>query len=220
MTLTEQKKRKGFTLIELLVVIAIIAILAAILFPVFAKAREKARTSSCQSNLKQIALANLMYAQDYDEKFVHYSLPNTGGWTNALSPYIKNTQVYTCPSAPAQWLGYGYNYYYLGNGGAPGTAMAEVKSPAETVMFADAGLDDSNQNVTYYHINPPAQTTYQWVCRPNDRHNEGCNVAFVDGHVKWMRRSMPFYPARGWTGNGVWSPPTDPNYMNGMWDRE
>ncbi len=104
--------RRGFTLIELLVVIAIIAILAAILFPVFARAREKARAASCQSNLKQIMLAILMYAEDYDEK-----LPAGKTWCwepNAITnpqyyqllyPYIKNWQIFACPSQKTLWCG-------------------------------------------------------------------------------------------------------------------
>ncbi len=98
-------KHRAFTLIELLVVIAIIAILAAILFPVFAQAREKARAASCLSNLKQIGLGALMYAQDYDEVYVgSYSYPNTWGncprfvWADLIYPYIKNQQLYACPS--------------------------------------------------------------------------------------------------------------------------
>ncbi len=104
-----RRTRRGFTLIELLVVIAIIAILAAILFPVFAKAREKARQSSCQSNLKQIGLAFIQYAQDNDEK---YPLVRAGYWLNpynanknervcwraAIHAYIKSTDVFACPS--------------------------------------------------------------------------------------------------------------------------
>ena len=91
-------KRQGFTLIELLVVIAIIALLAAILFPVFAKAREKARQTACLSNEKQIALALLSYSQEYDEV---NTLDLRGGlyWMDALSPYIKNEQIFVCPSA-------------------------------------------------------------------------------------------------------------------------
>jgi prepilin-type N-terminal cleavage/methylation domain-containing protein/prepilin-type processing-associated H-X9-DG protein len=99
------RKRTGFTLIELLVVIAIIAILAAILFPVFARARENARRASCQSNLKQIGLGLMQYSQDYDEKLVpmwNY----TGGagtppliwWQDLVQPYVKSTQLFICPS--------------------------------------------------------------------------------------------------------------------------
>lgn len=100
--------RRGFTLIELLVVIAIIAILAAILFPVFAKAREKARQASCQSNLKQLALGVLMYVQDYDEKFpVWNRYEGADRWPlappAAIYPYVKNTQLYECPSGEAYY---------------------------------------------------------------------------------------------------------------------
>jgi prepilin-type N-terminal cleavage/methylation domain-containing protein/prepilin-type processing-associated H-X9-DG protein len=99
--------KRGFTLIELLVVIAIIAILAAILFPVFARAREKARQASCESNEKQIALGFLMYAQDYDQRFpaVYNDEASLGGypggrimWADAIYPYIKNRQLFVCPS--------------------------------------------------------------------------------------------------------------------------
>ena len=103
----------GFTLIELLVVIAIIAILAAILFPVFAKAREKARQSSCANNLKQIETSFIQYAQDYDERQCPTRLSYVAGnanywdWPTGLAPYIKNTQVLQCPSNPAKPQSYG-----------------------------------------------------------------------------------------------------------------
>src|SRR5690554_2271649 len=98
------RHRRGFTLIELLVVIAIIAILAAIRFPVFARAREKARQASCSSNVKQLQLAVLMYAQDYDEKLVNeaYALVGDGNadgdasWRGVLVPYVKNVQLFIC----------------------------------------------------------------------------------------------------------------------------
>lgn len=101
-------KKKGFTLIELLVVIAIIAILAAILFPVFARARENARRTSCQSQLKQVGLGFKQYIQDYDEKFplvqvntladVRPPYATPYGWADSLQPYLKSTQIYQCPS--------------------------------------------------------------------------------------------------------------------------
>lgn len=114
-------RRTGFTLIELLVVIAIIAILAAILFPVFARAREKARQTSCLSNTRQIATALMMYAQDYDETMVPYRVrtpnpnaldarvgPNTrpvAFFNQLLNPYVKNDQLWACPSkTPKGWV--------------------------------------------------------------------------------------------------------------------
>ena len=115
--------KRGFTLIELLVVIAIIAILAAILFPVFARARENARRASCQSNLKQIGLGMVQYSQDYDEVLVAYgygSTPYTTAdpangiyhWMDAINPYVKSEQIFDCPS-----MGKGdQNYLYGGTG--------------------------------------------------------------------------------------------------------
>ena len=113
------RSKKGFTLIELLVVIAIIAILAAILFPVFARAREKARQTSCLSNLKEIALAFKMYVSDYDER-----TPPGGEWTDAsgnepgpaywqlrIEPYLKNTQILECPSYASKYGGGSFLYH-------------------------------------------------------------------------------------------------------------
>src|SRR5215216_6607048 len=94
---SNSRAMKGFTLVELLVVIAIIAILAAILFPVFSRARENARRSSCQSNLKQLGLGMAQYVQDYDERFVSWRSTTTG-WAELLQPYVKSTQVLQCPS--------------------------------------------------------------------------------------------------------------------------
>jgi prepilin-type N-terminal cleavage/methylation domain-containing protein/prepilin-type processing-associated H-X9-DG protein len=158
--------RRGFTLIELLVVIAIIAILAAILFPVFAQAREAARKSSCSSNLKQIGIAMMMYAQDYEGGYpLHYTSPPsyTSGcyWFGCVNgttvdkaqgllyPYAKNNQIQHCPSFKANFAysgatgGYGYNWIYLASdtaAGRYGDAMvseAQIQRPADCIAFTD-----------------------------------------------------------------------------------
>jgi prepilin-type N-terminal cleavage/methylation domain-containing protein/prepilin-type processing-associated H-X9-DG protein len=99
--------RRGFTLIELLVVVAIIAILAAILFPVFGRARENARRSSCQSNVKQMGLALLQYAGDYDDNMPRWQVGGTNpiSWRGLIQPYTKSTQVTVCPSAQSRVVG-------------------------------------------------------------------------------------------------------------------
>jgi prepilin-type N-terminal cleavage/methylation domain-containing protein/prepilin-type processing-associated H-X9-DG protein len=139
--MSPRRKRSlpGFTLIELLVVIAIIAILAAILFPVFAQAREKARASGCLSNGKQIALAISMYAQDYDETFP-FDIQASGTvnevwWADVVQPYIKTGNrggILTCPSASS--AGYAYSF----NDAMSGKGIASATAPADTVLTSDA----------------------------------------------------------------------------------
>ena len=200
--------KRGFTLIELLVVIAIIAILAAILFPVFARAREKARQTSCLSNVKQLTLGALMYVNDYDETlFGHIQgtrsdfYPPTGdflNWPQQVYPYVKNEQLYVCPSRKSQtwdydpitrdsYLGYGMNYwqtYYYYRG-----SLADITEPAQTIWFADC-----NYYVVYpsfYLATYPDNSTYglDGTARVQNRHNEGANIGFLDGHAKWLTRS-------------------------------
>ncbi len=191
--------RRGFTLIELLVVIAIIAILAAILFPVFAKAREKARQSSCLSNVKQLALANMQYAQDYDEKSLPYStLPSGGGlmWYVIVQPYIKSIQILTCPSQSISttWGGYYISYGLtrttgsLGESTAAGVALGTIVTPAETFMLADTRAHDNESEAFPTFYAPPGNTWGSYGTL-SPRHNEGGNFAFYDGHSKWMSRT-------------------------------
>ena len=141
-----QNRFSAFTLIELLVVIAIIAILAAILFPVFARARENARRSSCQSNLKQLGLGFAQYSQDYDERTVGETWTT---WTGNIYPYVKSVQVYACPSDPSDptntstgagtvtksSYGYNLNFAYIGAGGWQSTNIAGMTAPALTVQL-------------------------------------------------------------------------------------
>jgi prepilin-type N-terminal cleavage/methylation domain-containing protein/prepilin-type processing-associated H-X9-DG protein len=155
------RKGRGFTLIELLVVIAIIAILAAILFPVFARARENARRASCQSNLKQLALGLMQYTQDYDEKYPPMFSGTSGNWLwgQVTMPYLKSTQIFECPSFtntyagnkssyfvsdnpdPSQLQGYnvayGMNMGMYGSGGRIPLSIAAINNPAELCMLAD-----------------------------------------------------------------------------------
>jgi len=145
------RARKGFTLIELLVVIAIIAILAAILFPVFAKAREKARQTSCSSNMRQLGLGFIQYTQDYDEKWpsVNYSTTTPSGWAQHIYSYEKSTGVYKCPddstqsSTGADAVSYSMNLNLQGNAqnnGYGGNNLASLSAPSSTVLAADTDL--------------------------------------------------------------------------------
>jgi len=214
--------RTGFTLIELLVVIAIIAILAAILFPVFARAREKAETASCLGNMKQLALGLHMYIQDYDE-MVPYAVFHYPGLTSAepvplwapLYPYVKNWDILTCPSKKTQrklWLhtpgcgraqdwpdgnwvylslGYATDYYHFPHPDTgPTFSVASVQKPAEVAaIFERSELSDYWRQVycpfcMADHLTP--EQVRWWAACVASRHNEGCNLAFYDGHAKWM----------------------------------
>jgi len=208
--------RRGFTLIELLVVIAIIAILAAILFPVFAKAREKARQSTCLSNTKQIGLAVMQYAQDYDERLppMHTSpaVPVVYWW-QALDPYMKNSQILKCPSqsnnnVPAISYGCSFSNLMIDSGGGTGprgTSLGAITAPADALMFGETEGDNGSQIYYYYslrryaHPYTGANMTNNGIPTPG-RHNEGNNVLFCDGHSKWVKTSvMKDATWSGWT---------------------
>ncbi len=222
-------RRDGFTLIELLVVIAIIAILAAILFPVFAQAREKARSASCLSNLKQFALATLMYVQDYDELFPQsvYSmdnailLPGSGDRVftvyEAVSPYMKNTEILICPSnRPGidfaaivqplclrtsglfRYASYAMNFAVFQDPALPPglfdadpvVPLAALSEPANTTLFYDSKYTPFGSPPPYPECPPPSEA-FGWTNFAADvRHSEGFNVNFADGHSR-------YYPRRG-----------------------
>ena len=197
--------RRGFTLIELLVVIAIIAILAAILFPVFARAREKARQTSCLSNLKQIGLALNMYAGDYDERLpmMYYGHMDSGNYAEygfnfreLLVPYIQNEQIWLCPSRERttrschhtgydwgrgsdSWLGETAGGSYGINSLVDGQNLANIKDTANTIAFTEMNCLSAYPRLISY---------LGEYSHEEEPHNDGFNSAFCDGHAKWMNR--------------------------------
>ncbi len=219
--------RRGFTLIELLVVIAIIAILAAILFPVFAKAREKARQASCQSNFKQIGLALAMYYSDYDQwtPCIHH------GWacvSRQMMPYIKNTEIYICPAHDNGQVYHtscehcGTNIGEMGTWWYPSTYTmnpfwrqkreSSITRVADVAQFVVAC--DGRRNWCHFAA---------WCFGTEDMsrgcgaavgvwHNEQTNILYYDGHVKSVKPPMSDPSA---DPNGAWLRSWDP--VDGTW---
>ncbi|MCW3058959.1 MAG: prepilin-type N-terminal cleavage/methylation domain [Capsulimonas sp.] len=227
--------RTGFTLIELLVVIAIIAILAAILFPVFAKAREKARQISCVSNQKQIGLAVMQYTQDNDEL-----MPSTrmagANWEIIIQPYVKSFQVFKCPSnslanntatlmhdnvvngvtyptpvsyaAPQQSAGNGAAFGVQDNAGP---SLAEFTSPSQMIMVCESNTQDTDFRLSGAAWMGAAAQDSSNLPVLYAGHTGQINLLFVDGHVKSMKplQTIPNDSANGFLGGGT---------VN-MWDR-
>ncbi len=211
------RRSDGFTLIELLVVIAIIATLAALLFPVFSRAREKARTTSCASNLRQIGMATSMYAEDagglYPPRFTELGRTY---WWDLVEPYVVDTGVWHCPSE-SQWAAdlrhYGLNCYDRtpDDGwfevGVSGLRVEQARDPVGTIAIADADPDDDRE------FTPPYPTPWDlagsqsgdWSWPPTslaeDRHSGGFNACYLDGHVKWLPNAD--------RGDGQWSVEAD-----------
>ncbi len=208
-----QRQRKGFTLIELLVVIAIIAILAAILFPVFAQAREKARAATCLSNGKQMGLAVMMYSQDYDESYPqgYYAGPPTAWWLSLIQPYMKDRDqggLRSCPSASSK------NWAYTMNDYLSMKSQSVIPNVADTVLIGDGTQNPkwggACSSTFYFWNNAGAWTpqpagnfskgdpnaslididedTEKAVGYLRYRHNSGANLVYADGHAKYARK--------------------------------
>jgi len=221
-----QTQREGFTLIELLVVIAIIAILAALLFPVFARAREQARKAACLGNFRQIGLAMMMYTQDYDEVLAPFSQGSGyqgslgyGGadgirWADIIFSYVKNKQVFDCPSDSKHFdthsggsyfdiTKYSYGYASPSSGaaeyGVAARALAEIEDPAGTIMFAEDGRQDPGVDAESIGREIPngADSMETLAGRVNGMRHTGAsqgdygkhafNAAYCDGHAKFVR---------------------------------
>jgi prepilin-type processing-associated H-X9-DG protein/prepilin-type N-terminal cleavage/methylation domain-containing protein len=212
--------RRFFTLIELLVVIAIIAILAAILFPVFAQARAKARQTACLSNTKQIGLAVMMYAQDYDETLVPLTIGTTGSglavFNQLLDPYVKNQGIWACPDAIKTNANQIRSVAMSDNVAIPlwfapnnsPLALATLDFPANLIVMGDsvpqAWTSNFSANVNGFQACSAARAletnTAQLASRRHFfRHSDGANYAFADGHSKWMKVRNTVIP------NSMWS---------------
>lgn len=222
-------RRKAFTLIELLVVIAIIAILASILFPVFAQARETARKATCQSNLKQMGSAWMMYAQDYDERSninswnsntFNTSPPGGAGFGllqifgQRLQPYLKNYAVLRCPSDAFPWTSTdtqerppvrmvgSYGFHSYGH-----WTMAEIAFVSEFYLIWDtSGPPTCTQGNNAWIGTEDIVDSYKWA-RNNcfaARHQDQINMLYADGHVKTTRCAQVF-PCRspGWQTSNI-----------------
>ncbi|SRR5258706_2600793 len=194
-----RRTRTAFTLVELLVVIAIIAILAALLLPALSMAKESARRSQCGSNLRQIILAAVLYAGDYEERFPAqpgdgWPLRAVGGdgrdYYDLLMSYVSDSRVWLCPSAqssPGRLVAFHMNGLIITTNGLPAGAIAE---PSETLLIAETGY----QRLYDQAFLRPDQTGDYLYDRPQRNHSGGSNAGFVDGHVRWYHDTQ-------WTSN-------------------
>ncbi len=208
-------RRRGFTLIELLVVIAIIAILAAILFPVFARAREKARQTACLSNVKQLTLAGIMYGSDWDGHMpYHYTKANSGQgllycFGGCLMPYVQSVDLFSCPSLQSGNMAYGrqmYDYRCRMTEDCLTYKFDEYKTATETAWLFEASRYGSTSRCGDTTVCP---FCYDWGERYGvaKRHNGGANLGFIDGHAKWVSYDSVTNPALAWHAGGDMNDP-------------
>jgi prepilin-type N-terminal cleavage/methylation domain-containing protein/prepilin-type processing-associated H-X9-DG protein len=189
-----RKAQSAFTLIELLVVIAIIAVLAALLLPALSKAKESAQRAQCGSQLGQIVLAALMYADDNDARFPAQAVDGlpvlaTGGdgknYYDLLMPFLSNPKTWLCPSTrdtPGRLMSYHMNGFIITTSGLADSAIAE---PAGTLLIAETG---QKTRVDQAYLRPNHTGGYLYD-RPQMNHGAGSNAGFVDGHVQWYADS-------------------------------
>jgi prepilin-type N-terminal cleavage/methylation domain-containing protein/prepilin-type processing-associated H-X9-DG protein len=233
-----KSQKRGFTLIELLVVIAIIAILAAILFPVFQKVRENARRTSCASNEKQLGLAFVQYTQDTDEKYPLFQTVTGDTWAQGIYPYVKATGVYKCPDnsnngtapnhiadngTPPLPVNYAYNYQIAGSynppnnntnnslpGGLP-VGLAGINEPASKILVTET---QGEIGIAYYDW-PSVAANAGFGNGPGTSrgfvpHGDRWNCLFADGHVKTLTPTQTGAPLNMW-GNFNSNSPAGPN---------
>ena len=221
------RKPDGFTLIELLVVIAIIAILAAMLLPALSKAKEKARSINCLSNIKQMSLGYSMYGDDNSDAMVTLYLFKTAPpgaffpgtvtwWVDLLRPYLQTTNLIKCPSVQKSQFGIAASHPELTAWDNDKTKLAKVKRPVETIPFADAGLiANLAEKDPDKWVETPGQEFLYWRTpvnlgyydstpqRPVNRHNSRCNTGYVDGHAQGIKVSLiglQYFPGKNGAG--------------------
>lgn len=193
------REKAGFTLIELLVVIAIIAILAALLLPVLAQAKEKGRQRFCVNSVRQQAFAAFMYADDFEDRLPPVACTNASGsemdWPQLLDPYLKSINIHVCPTdRDARTNSYGLNELAFVDltdpGSPPQTRRSAFRTPSGTVMMGDLGTDNdlvTPRPDTLKMVAPGSDINDDKDARPITRHTGRCDLGWMDGHAEALR---------------------------------